>query len=42
MNNRRDRTLGGVRPLDGSGVTQAFAMPSEHLLTHGVVVGADR
>jgi Bacterial protein of unknown function (DUF853) len=40
MNNRRDLTLGGVRPLDGSGVTQAFAMPSEHLLTHGVVVGA--
>jgi hypothetical protein len=31
--------LGGVRPLDGSGVTQAFAVPSEHLLTHAVVVG---
>jgi hypothetical protein len=40
MNNRHDLTLGGVRPLDGSGVTQGFAMPSEHLLTHGVVVGA--
>jgi hypothetical protein len=35
----RGLALGGVRPLDGSGETQAFALPSEHLLTHGVVVG---
>src|SRR5690242_4955365 len=39
MNGMRGLALGGVRPLDGSGNTQAFALPSEHLLTHGVVVG---
>jgi hypothetical protein len=39
MPDTRGLTLGGVRPLDGSGETQAFTMPSEHLLTHGVVVG---
>jgi hypothetical protein len=39
MDGNRGLALGGVRPLDGSGVTQAFALPREHLLTHGVVVG---
>jgi hypothetical protein len=39
MHGTRGLTLGGVRPLDGSGETQAFTLPSEHLLTHGVVVG---
>jgi hypothetical protein len=39
MQGMRALALGGVRPIDGSGETQAFALPSEHLLTHGVVVG---
>lgn len=39
MDDTRGLALGGVRPVDGSGVTQAFALPREHLLTHGVIVG---
>jgi hypothetical protein len=31
--------VGGVRPLDGSGATRAFELPTEHLLTHGCIVG---
>src|SRR4051794_28009299 len=36
---RRGLALGGVRPIDGSGKTGAFELPSDDLLTHGVVVG---
>jgi DNA helicase HerA-like ATPase len=32
-------SLGGVRPLDGSGETRAFALPNADLTTHAVVVG---
>lgn len=39
MDDTRGLALGGVRSVDGSGVTQAFALPCEHLLTHGVIVG---
>lgn len=35
----RDLTLGGVRPIDGSGRTQPFEMRTDSLLTHGVIVG---
>ena len=31
--------MGGIRPLDGSGETRAFELPTDHLLTHSVVVG---
>ncbi|MCU0693707.1 MAG: DUF853 family protein [Polyangiaceae bacterium] len=33
-------TPGGVRPLDGSGSTQAFILRADDLTTHAVVVGA--
>ncbi len=38
---RTNRTLalGGVRSLDGSGETHAYELPSDDLVTHGVVVG---
>src|SRR5512145_1157069 len=35
----RALALGGVRPLNGSGETRAFELPSDDLITHGVVVG---
>src|SRR5512139_1745637 len=31
--------VGGTRPLDGSGETQLFELPADHLTTHGVVLG---
>lgn len=35
----RQLALGGVRPLDGSGLTRAYQLPCDHLVTHGVVTG---
>ena len=35
----RSLYLGGSRPLDGSGQTEAFELPTDDLTTHGVVVG---
>lgn len=36
----RELRLGGVRPLDGSGFTQEYALPADDLTTHGIITGA--
>src|SRR5688572_21452270 len=38
-NERRGLALGGVRPLDGVGETRAYELPSDDLVTHGVILG---
>lgn len=38
-NERRGLALGGVRPLDGTGETRAYELPSDDLITHGVILG---
>jgi hypothetical protein len=35
----RALSLGGTRPIDGSGQTRAFGLKTDALLTHGVIVG---
>jgi hypothetical protein len=39
MAQTRALMIGGVRPLDGSGDTTAFALGADDLTTHGVIVG---
>ena len=39
MNPKRGLSLGGTRPIDGSGLTRSFELRTESLLTHGVIVG---
>jgi hypothetical protein len=35
----RTLQLGGVRSLDGGGLSQPYVLPAHHLVTHGVVTG---
>jgi hypothetical protein len=39
MSPKRGLSLGGTRPIDGSGHTRSFELRTESLLTHGVIVG---
>jgi hypothetical protein len=39
MSSKRGLSLGGVRPIDGSGQTRSYELRTEALLTHGVILG---